>query len=69
MPKSNEDVHEAVEAALRNAPESAIAAAGVIAVSWPIAVSNDEAGSITVYNIVHGNECGEVNCATLAAPA
>lgn len=55
---SNEDVHEAVEAALRNAPESAIAAAGVIAVSWPIAVSNDEAGSITVYNIVHGNECG-----------
>jgi hypothetical protein len=55
---SNEDVHEAVEAALRNAPESAIAAAGVIAVSWPIAVSNNEAGSITVYNIVHGNECG-----------
>jgi hypothetical protein len=55
---SNEDVHEAVEAALRKAPESAIAAAGVIAVSWPIAVSNNEAGSITVYSIFRGNECG-----------
>lgn len=52
-----EDIHKALEKALKEAPESAIASAGVIAVSWPIAVSTSEPGSICFYNTFRGNAC------------